>query len=271
MTTEWETDPFGTEPINEIQLMNAPLARVIVQARFPKLVSLSTGDETAKVIIGRLGNIYPILQEGELSTSVTIGQEGIQGIHGSEKIWQLRSADEAWQISFCNTYIAFDTGAYLGRTDFLKRFKEVLEIFVEIANPPYFERLGFRYINRLTEEESILKLKTLVRPEILGGLGVSTKGAELKQSISDSVFQISPETFLQARWGMLPPNVVADPSIENSPNQSWVLDIDVSTTDRESIDSPHIIGRAHELALQGYRFFRWVVLDGYLDAYGAKK
>lgn len=271
MTMEWETDPFGTEPIDEIQLINAPLARVIVQARFPKLVSLSTGDETAKMIIGRLGSSYPIFQEGALSTSVTVSQEGIQGIQGSEKIWQLRSADEAWQISFCNTYIAFDTGTYLGRTDFLERFAEVLGIFIEIARPPYFERLGFRYINRLTEDESISKLKTLVRPEILGGLGVSTNGAELKQSICDSVFQIGPETFLQARWGMLPPHVVADPSIESSPNQSWVLDIDVSTTDRESIDPVHIIGRAHKLALQGYRFFRWIVLDGYLDAYGAKK
>lgn len=271
MTTKTDSDPFGTESITEVQLLNAPLARVIVQIRFPQLASLSSDDETAKRVISSLAGRYPILQEGH-STSVTVGPDGAyQEVRGPATIWQLRSADEAWQVSFCNTYIAFDTGAYVDRFDFLERFEQVLNIFSEIAEPPHFERLGFRYVNRLTEQAAISEIRNLVRPEILGGMAVSTSCAELRQSISDSVFQIGQHTYLQARWGLLPPNVVADPSISMAPNPSWVLDIDVSTEDRESMKPSLVISRAHELALQGYRFFRWVVYDEFLDIHGAKK
>lgn len=263
-------DPFSKEPIEEVRLSNAPLARVIVQVRFPQLAALSSGNETARKYIARMSEAYPILQEGH-NRSITISPEGVHEDKGSMLVWQLRSPDETWQISFSSTTFTLDTSAYVDRATFLKKFEENLAVFLEVAKPPSFERLGFRYINRVSDKQTIDRLKELVQKEILGGMGVLTSGAQLQQSICESIYQIEPKTQLQARWGLLPGSMVLDPSIPPVNTKSWWLDIDVSTTDKDKFSSADFVERVNELAIQGYRFFRWVVTDEFLELHGAKK
>lgn len=270
MTEKLLVDPFSKEPIEEVRLANAPLARVIVQVRFPQLAALSSGNETALKFIARMSDAYPILREGR-NLSINISPEGVQEAKGSTPVWQLRSPDEAWQISFSNTTFTLDTSAYEDRTTFLNKFEENLKIFLEVAKPPSFERLGFRYINRVSDDQTVSRLKELVQTEILGGMGVYTNGAELQQSMCESIYRMEPKAQLLARWGLLPEGVVLDPSIPPVLKKSWWLDIDVSSTEKENFDSKEIVQRVNDLAIQGYRFFRWVVKDEFLELHGAKK
>lgn len=262
--------PFGDEQIAEVPLAAAPLVRVLSQIRFPRLAVLATGEETANAFAAVMGSDYPILTE-QREVAVTITPEGVTQAPGTARVWQLRSADEQWQVSFGDSFLAVDTAAYLSREDFAVRVVDAWRRFVEVVRPPFVERVGVRYINRVVDPTTLADLPALIRAEALGGVTVALAGGvRLSHSMHEALYHVDELNGLQARWGVLPPGAVIDPTLSPTPESSWVLDLDAFRLGRCEVDPDEVSQHVQQLAERAYRYFRWVVTPEFLTRFGGE-
>jgi uncharacterized protein (TIGR04255 family) len=262
------SEPFGEDPVAEVSLTRSPLVRALAQVRFPRLVAMSAQniDATIGVAIERLKSDYPIFSE-QREAQVTLTPEGVSQTPGA-RLWQLRSPDDAWQVTLGETFISLETKSYTSRADFVERLADVLTGVAETIAPPFAERLGVRYTNRIEDSALLLRLEELVRPEVLGGVAVPRPdGVVLVHTMSESLYKIE-SRMLHARWGLLPPGVVIDPTLPQAAGSNWILDLDSFTQDRSSFDASTLASAAEELASAAYRYFRWVVTEEFLRAFG---
>ena len=267
-----ETDlegPFGSGAVDEVPLAQAPLVRVLSQVRIPKLVTMSGSDlaPTLDRVIHGLAADYPIVNV-QHEQQITLTPGGIEQTPG-QQVWALRSNDSRWQLTLGETYLTITDAAYTSREDFVDRLAHALTVFAEIVQPPYAERFGVRYINRIDDPAQLSsnRLRELVRPEVLGGLAVPLPpDVALAQALSDSLYIVG-QRFLRARWGLMPIGAVLDPTVPSIASQSWVLDLDSFTQGQLPIDEQFTTVAA-DLALGAYRYFRWVVTDEFLSTFG---
>jgi uncharacterized protein (TIGR04255 family) len=260
-------NPFGDGPIAEVPLAAAPLARVLAQVRFPRLTALATGPETANAFAAAMSHDYPILTE-QHEVSITITPEGVTQAPGTARVWQLRTADEQWQVTFGDTFLALDTAAYGTRTDFAARLVQAWKQFADVVGPPFVERVGVRYINRVDSETILADLPTLIRPEALGEVSAALEsGVQLVHSVHEALYHLDGLNGLQARWGFLPPGTSLDPTLQPVPGRSWVLDLDAFRLGRHDVTPEEMGKHVHELAERAYRYFRWVVTPQFLTRF----
>lgn len=268
MTDVVLSEPFGADPVAEVPLTRSPLVRALAQVRFPRLVAMSAQniDATISLVVEKLKDGYPILGE-QREAQVTLTPDGVSQTPGA-RLWQLRSPDDAWQVTLGETFVSLDTKAYTSRADFTRRLAAVLAGIAETIAPPFAERLGVRYTNRIENSVLLLRLEELVRPEVLGGVAVPRpEGVVLAHTMSESLYKID-SRMLHARWGLLPPGAVIDPALPPSADSSWILDLDSFTQDRSPFDASMLASAAEELASAAYRYFRWVVTEEFLKAFG---
>ena len=268
--------PFSDAPIDDVRLDRAPLARVLMQIRYPRLASLAVAGHVADRVASALAEVgYPILSEQQ-EMSIAITPDGVVPTPGGGRLLQLRSPDEVWQVTFGAEFIALHTSAYIDRNDFMKRTIAVIDIFSEVVKPPFAERIGFRYVNRI-EGPDRLELPRLIRSQVLGGLAVPPGGAQLAHSINESVYSLadrgpdgSVTDGLQARWGLLPPGATLDPSLPPSSEESWVLDLDSVRVAKRPFEASGIEQEIRELSVRAYRYFRWIVTDHFISHFGRR-
>ncbi len=278
--SSFETEgPFSTQPIEEVPLARAPLARVLAQLRFPGAMStLKYGSSAIELLAEPLTSAgYPLLEEGQQLT-LQVTPEGVTQLPGG-RLWSFRSGDETWQINIGPEFVTLHTSAYEGRDDFISRLEVVLRIVADVVKPPSASRVGFRYINQIAPATRD-SVESLIRPQLLGGLAVPQGSATLKASLSEATFAFDPagaaappglaHDGLQARWGMLAANVSLDPSLPSSSSESWILDLDSFRHGAEAFDPARLAGEVRSLSLRAYRFFRWAVTDAFLERFGAK-
>jgi uncharacterized protein (TIGR04255 family) len=260
-------DPLTSPVPIEVPLPSAPLVRVIAQARFPQVLSIERRDFVApfqEAIRAR----YPVLRT-EQTHGVLVSPQGAS--HTSPQvIWRFADVDGKWRISLAPDFAAIETTGYESRQDFLERFEAIVQALAEHVNPRIVDRIGVRYIDRITGD-SIRKISTLVRPEILGIIATEA-GQYARHTLSESLFAASePSAQLQARWGLLPEGGTVDPAaIEPLAEPSWILDLDMFRVEQRNFDPREIVADTRSYAERIYTFFRWVVTDEFLRLYGGK-
>ena len=260
--------PFGDDEIAEVPLSRAPLLRVLTQLRFPPLVVLNKTSMPATLapVLQQLGKDYPISEEGH-EVQVEIGPEGMRQTPGGSLV-TLANANKTWQVTIGTSFLSLQTSAYVSRQDFVRRLSTVLQALVSHVSIPYFERIGFRYTNRVEDPAQLQDIERLVHPALLGGYSPSTSGSvKMRHSMSETLYQLD-DKMLGARWGFLPPGGSMDPSLPAANSRSWVFDLDAYTEvqlDPEPISS--VEARVSELSEAAYRYFRWGVTDEFIKTF----
>lgn len=268
MTAEALDSPFDQQVITEVHLQAAPLALVLAQVRHPALVVLSgsKAEETVGKLAQDLANDYPIMDQVR-EKEILITTDGVSEGQGSSTIWRLRSADERWRVSVSQQFLALDTSKYVSRNDFCARFDRLVSAYAKLVKPPYLERSGMRYVNRIDSEQDLSSLVDLVRPEVLGPSAIKCPpGTKLVHALTQMMAQ-SDGFGLKAQWGNLPPGAMLDPTLEATDQPSWILDIDSFSPQKSSFDELIVGAQIRELAERAYRFFRWAVTDQYLNRF----
>ncbi len=163
--------------------------------------------------------------------------------------------------------IALETRAYESRQDFLERLGAVLETLEETFAPTHMMRLGMRYIDQI-RGEPLARIDALLRKEVLGV--ALCAGLDAKQIITGFAAPAEPGELL-AKWGRLPANVTIDPNLlPKVPEDSWLIDLDVSRTEQLAFETKGIVETARRAAERVYAVFRWMVKEEFLKAYGGK-
>jgi uncharacterized protein (TIGR04255 family) len=261
--------PFGP-PVSEVALPRAPLVFVVAQARFERVASVSS-----EAFIGgfqeAIRGTYPIMRR-EQQTDVLIGPTGPIAQGESSTAWRFDERPERWQVTLAPDFVALSTSRYTRRRDLIDRLLNVVTAAQVHLHVRFCDRLGVRYVDRVTEQALLGRLPELVRAEVVGTTCVETgeAGIQQVQTFTDSTYRMPEGADLHARWGLLPPQTTFDPSIEPTAVASWVLDLDAYVTQPGVFDPPALAARAEALCERIYRFFRWTVTDEFLTVHGGQ-
>lgn len=263
--------PLTGGPPQEVQLPSAPLARVIAQARFALILAIRNPDKVAS-FQEAIRATYPVLQE-ERSHHIVIGPLGLPPSR-EEVIWRFgdREKQPQWRVSLSADFVALETSAYASRADFLSRFEHVVRALEQSFKPAQCQRLGIRYIDRMTGE-AVAKIANLIRPKILG---IALPNEEPPLSLGGAVLHLMTEAAfaaqegqINARWGSLPHNATYDPNaLEPIDEPSWILDLDMFTTSPVAFEAETLTSTAKAFAERIYYVFREMATDEFLCFYG---
>lgn len=257
--------------VQEISLSRAPLVNVIAQIRFPAVMKIQADSAFVATFQELIRKDYPIMHS-ERQLGVMIGPGGPQP-QDAGTIWRFASRDpDAWQVTLAPSFVSLSAKRYTRRSDFLARLSVVLNALESWLHPDVCDRIGIRYIDRVTGEQ-LAKLTELIRPEILGVLSseVTLNGAEVVHALSDTLFKLDDSSQLRGRWGRIPVGATYDAAIEPVREPSWVLDLDRYTSQPEDFDLAAIAARVSDFCEGIYAFFRSTVTDKFLDEFGAAR
>lgn len=260
----------GDGPI-EVPLPNAPLKRVIVQVKFPPILSILKEDTVAQ-FQELLRSDYPHLRKINVN-DVEVGQDHPPNVSTSI-VWRLADGSESfqWRVSLGVDFVALETSEYRNRNNFLDRLSTVLTSVETCFSPAGAQRLGLRYIDRL-EGEAVLKVGTLIRP---GVLGILQPGAEITDTlrkatshyVTQALFEAQ-EGAINGRWGNLPPNATYEPDLLQPISRvSWVLDLDMFSKQALPFVADDLVEMTRSFAKRIYSVFRLMITDDFLRFYG---
>lgn len=260
-------DPLIAAPPPEVPLPEAPLVRVIAQVRFTPILSVEKREFIApfqEVIRGT----YPILRQ-EQTRGLMLGPQGVAPLQG-QVVWRFSDVERAWRVSLATDFLALETTSYSSRSDFLARLKVVVEAVQEHIKPNVVQRQGLRYIDRVTGQ-TLEEIDGLVRPEVLGIAGTAL-ASQARLTISETIFDLpNSKAQLLARWGRVPEGTTVDPAaIEPIDEPSWVLDVDMYSSEQRPFASDQVLADAGGFAERLYTFFRWAVTDEFLRRFGGQ-
>ena len=251
----------------EVPLPNAPLVRVIAQVRFPQVLSIEKRDFVAP-FQEAIRAQYPVLR-AEQTQGLMLSPQGALPTP-PVIIWRFEDGQQKWRASLAPDFVAIETTDYESRNDFFDRLETIIVALTEHVGPKTLDRVGVRYIDRVTGD-AINDIGKLVRREVLGI--VATPAAEhTRHTITESMFMVPGSgAQLLARWGLLAKDTTVDPAaIEPLAEPSWILDLDMFRAEARSFDPTAVVSDARSYAERIYAFFRWAVTDDFLRLYGGK-
>jgi len=262
-------DPLASVSPPEVQLPNAPLVRVLAQVRFPATLSVADRKFVAP-FQEPLRTRYPVIRQERIH-ELRIGPDGIQTTAAADLgrvAWRFSDTEGKWQVTLADDFVSIETTDYASRDDFFARLGDVVESLGASIEPPFIERVGVRYVNRI-DGPMVDELDVLLIPEVRGILGTSA-AAHVRHSIVETLFEHDDYRIL-SRWGQVPPGVTVDPSaIEPIDRPSWLLDLDLHTASRMPFSVDGVTAKAESFAERAYTLFRWAVTDEFLRRHGGE-
>jgi uncharacterized protein (TIGR04255 family) len=271
MTTMQIDVPFGT-PVPEVPLPRAPLVLVVVQARFDRVASIAN-EEFIAGFQEAIRDIYPVMHREQQAGIVLTSDGRITPMTPSEGgiVWRFDERPEGWQVALAPDFVALSTREYTSRTDLLERLGVVLEAAAAQLRLRFCDRLGVRYVDRITDPELLARIDELVRTQALGAARVDLGHDEVTQThhFVDALYRLPAGVELHCRWGLLPGKATFDPGVEAAEEPSWVLDLDAYVTE-QAFDPATLRATTEELSQRIYRFFRWTVSPEFLRLHGGE-
>jgi uncharacterized protein (TIGR04255 family) len=256
------TDPLVSPTPPEVPLEDAPLVRVLAQLRFPEVLSVEDRSFVAP-FQEAIRSKYPVLRQ-EQTQGILLGS--VVTPAKPQVAWRFGDTAGHWRVSLTPDFLALETTNYVSRSDFFERLKSVVMALEAHVVPAQVDRLGVRYIDRITGS-AVDDIATLVRPEVRGITG-TLAATHAVHALSESMFEVDGARLL-ARWGSLPPGATVDPAaIEPATEKSWVLDLDMFSKEPMPFEVDQVVESARSYAERIYTVFRWVVTDAFLVRYG---
>lgn len=260
-----QLDPLVSPTPLEVPLKAPPLVRVIAQLRFPEVLSVEQRTFVAP-FQEAIRTTYPVLRQ-EHAQDILLGPTGITQAR-PQVAWRFSDSEGHWRVSLTPEFLALETTRYTSRSDFFGRLKSVTEALRVHVQPSQLDRVGVRYIDRITGD-AVDDIARLVRAEVRGITGtIAAKHA--MHAISESLFVLEGAQIL-ARWGCLPKGMTVDPAaIEPASEKSWILDLDMFSAAPMPFVVDDVDAMARSFAERIYTIFRWAVTEEFLVRCGGE-
>lgn len=184
-----------------------PLIEVVLQIQFPTNLIISNNDpvEFQQEISTMFPNYQPEIQNQQEITFNPINTE-MQPVfkNRNSKNHTFITREGHSKITLTNSAISISTLKYTKWEDFFPVFKKVVEVFVKIYRPQFFERIGLRYIDAYKREE--LGLEGIPWSQLIKQpwIGVLSEFDETKTVLStlDTEYKLDDSTRLKIHSGL---------------------------------------------------------------------
>lgn len=255
----------GTRPMalnfprqDEIRLQHPPLAEVICQIRFPPILRIGQEQpaELQELVRGEFPNLE--VDQGMLLRVPVTG--GAPSAERAPTTYRFLTADRGTLISLAQDFYSLSTTSYQHWESFVRYLAMANESVSRVYEPAHATRVGLRYINRLTAEntqsETVAEMLQKLRPELTTLLLTDTwadpKEMRMRLLLPSDEAQLT----LQTRFG------------EEEGVAFFGLDFDFFEEGEIPLDS--IVERCTQYQQLIYDAFRWSVPDDTLQAFGVR-
>jgi len=167
-----------------------PLDNVICQLRFPPILTIDS--EIPASFQNAIRDEFPAYKETlefqqEISSGLQLnGQSEIVNPLSNiilNKNHSFESEDGVWKINLTRTFLSISTSKYTRWEEFKGMFQKPLLALKQFYNPPFFTRLGLRYVNIFCRSK--LDLKDIQWSELIHQQFLGILASEVKDSVNE--------------------------------------------------------------------------------------
>ena len=142
--------PIDLPEVDESLFSNNPLEEVVCQIKFNQILKIAASSPVE--LQEMIRSDFPLLtKESGVQIGVSNKQQFVTA--PSEPIWLFKSEDKNWVFSLSSEFIALKTSAYVDFADFFGRLKLLIDSMEQIYHPPFYTRVGLRYVNRFIQQD----------------------------------------------------------------------------------------------------------------------
>ncbi len=241
---------------DDVRLQRAPLAEVICQVRFSPILRIA--NEQPSAFQERIRKRFPQL-EIEQGVAIQMIPLGIEppSPESLPRILRFASLNGHTVVSLALNFYALSTTAYTHWADFLDHLLFVNQAVREVYDIPFATRVGLRYINHLTLENTstrnLEELLDILRPELTVLLTVDCWDKPVEM-VNQLLLSGEGEERLALRSGY-----------KRDQEPGLTLDFDYFVEGQIPLDRLADLGpRYHDMI---YSAFRWCIQEDKLDVF----
>lgn len=240
---------------DEVPLSFPPLIEVVCQIRIPPILQIAK--EVPSEFQEGVRHRFPQFEwEQGVEVILPLGESNQPLAKAQPKIYRFKNEDENSTISLAVDFYALSYSQYRHWSDFAADLQLVHETMQQVYNLNYATRIGLRYINRLTLDNTDCKSKAelfgLLRPELTALLQ-----GEVGKNAMDMAYRLS---FLEE-----PAQLNMRLTYSESDEIAFILDFDYFEKGKLSLDG--LIERCEKYHEIIYDSFRWCLVDDTLQRF----
>lgn len=242
--------------VKEVRLERSPLKEVICQVRFPPILRIASEQpvdfqEQIRARFPQIGIEKGLLVQGDPLSDKALSAKA------EPQIFRFLSQDGNTIASLGLNFYALSTTAYTHWPEFLELVVSLNQVACEVYGLPYATRIGLRYINHLTfentEVNSVGELWDIARPEIT---------AMLRCECWDDPMGMSHQLKLAGEGDE---RLTLRTGFTGGEDPVFLLDFDYYVEGHISLDDLSSLCEHYHNVI--YRAFRWCVHDGKLAVF----
>jgi uncharacterized protein (TIGR04255 family) len=254
--------PLHLPDVPHAQMPDPPLKAVLGQVRFPAVLRIQEPEFMAP-FQDAIRREYPTFGHQQ-EIGVLVGPRGVVQT-SPVSAWRFSDATGTWHVVLGTDFLTVEATAanYTQFGDLRERLRRAVETLVAVFGVAQATRLGLRYVNHIgvPGEDPIVACRRLIRPELLGAIGVDIFADELSATLSD-VRLARPDGTLIIKHGLVQAGEPAQPG--------YLLDFDYFTENPMELaagaEALHNLDGFHDVL---YRLFHWSITDEARRDFGA--
>jgi uncharacterized protein (TIGR04255 family) len=238
----------------DIHLSNAPLHQVICQVRFPLILRIAREEPADFQEIIR--ETFPKLKIEQQMLIGPLGRAAPPEIEAEPRIFRFQNQGEDRSVALAPDFFSLVFDSYDNWHTFSETLSSVFEATQKVYHIPYATRIGLRYINVLTldntKTRSLDELLSILRGELVMLLRIPEIEApylltqQIRTKVNDSNFAF--------RFGL-----------RERTSDEFELDFDMYIEGEVEVDS--LIERCDRYHRSIYNAFRWCIIEDKLDIF----
>ena len=250
--------PIQFPEVEEVRLDRPPLDEVVCQVRFPSILRIAQEEPAAFQDLIR--KRFPGFEK-QHSFQLKLSMPGNPADASAEVrpiTYLFTDGQGQNQAVLSPSFYAVSIKRYGGWQVFLKDLELVHSAVMEVYEPAYATRVGLRYINRMTPENTGTttrkELIELVRAEL-----TSTLRGQIWENVEGTLGLanfVAPPAQLNLRYGL------------DTDDSTWSFLLDLDYFEEGQIDLAEALARCEQYHETIYRAFRWMVNDETLGRFG---
>lgn len=250
-----------------------PLLQVICQLRFPRILKIN--EKAPADFQEMIRRDYPLFdvsieRQQQFTMDVGVANDSLPPrILQSDTInnYQFATQDKKWRVNLTSTFLALSTTKYDRWEDFREKLKRPVEALETIYNPPFYERVGLRYIDAFKRSELGLEntdWTELIEPFALGFMSNPEIREEIKNQ--NTVVELDIGDGAVAQINIIKGFSKGIPT--HGDEESFIVDSDMYVTQKKIGELEATLSHLHDHAA---RFMRAVIKNRLHEAMGPRE
>lgn len=237
-----------------IELQNPPLELVVGQIRFPIILGL-VNNQSPESFHRTIRANYPVAKRGRQAAALIEASGEPRVLTSKSNFWLFEDKDSHWTVSLGADFLSLETRRYRQFDEFVGRFLELTKIAAETYGIELRERLGLRYIDRVSRARQPFlpaDWAAHVNPDILPLRRFRGEGESQMNHVA-AQFSFGPKRMLTLNAGLF------DGGFPGIDEDMLILDFDCYAEQRDKLDG--IRDDLFQFKEATYNAFRWAFGD----------